>query len=59
MTVRTPRINSIFCAIACLAKVSAKKNFGQSKKIDQNSYWVVELGVGSEFWEDVKRLIRF
>jgi site-specific DNA recombinase len=44
-TVRTPRINSVFSAIACLASVSGKNKNGQSKKIDQNSHWVVPTGI--------------
>ena len=47
-TVRTPRINSLFCEITYQSKVLEKKELGQSKKIDPNSHWVVspriELG---------------
>jgi site-specific DNA recombinase len=39
-TVRTPRINSIFSAIACLSRVSAEKKKGQPAKIGQNAHWV-------------------
>jgi site-specific DNA recombinase len=43
--VRTPRINSVFSAIACLSRVTAENKKGQSAKIGQNSHWVERTGI--------------
>ena len=44
-TVRIPRVNSIFSAIAYLSSVSAKNKNGQPHLVDQNSRWVVPTGI--------------
>ena len=44
-TIRTPRTNTLFTAISCLSWISLENKNGQSKKIDQNSYWVVPTGI--------------
>jgi hypothetical protein len=42
---RTPRINSIFSAIAFVARVSAENKKGQSSTIDLNSRWLELAGI--------------
>ena len=44
-TVRTPRINSLFGAIAYQSRVLDKKRKGQSTKIDPNSCWVARTRI--------------
>ena len=56
-TVRTPRVNSLFTAISYLSYISAENKNGQPMQIDQNSRWVVLMGLSSNFWEDVESLV--
>jgi len=59
-TVRTPRVNSLFTAISYLSYISTENKNGQPTLIDQNSRWVILMGMISEIWgKDFELMIFF
>jgi hypothetical protein len=59
-TLRTPRVNILFIAISYLSYISAENKNGQPSQIDQNSRWVILMGMISEIWgKDFELMIFF